>query len=350
LFCAQSYATSLDGYLAPIFSTNVPVYKNEYGLSSPTLNSKLRMGIRFESGRISENISLDARIGFFSSYEDYGLMFRFFQPFNRDGPVTFMLGSGVGISYSPGFDTTALPISGGFTDVLINPFARVVFDLNNEMALMAEAGWLFGVNRSFESVEDRRVKNRVDLAAGLMVSFEELGEYGSLDDVSENSDTVRYKPFLFGFAGGFTGTRVVGGIPSQGSAGGYLGGAAIDFGGPEWGGIVNLLFTQRTLSYSSLKSRANSIEVPAMVRYRIGSPSFMLLTGGGFFHQALSSGAKADYGVTTGLGFGVPSTFALFTLDMRFGFGIADGGSAVINGEKKASHTRTIDVVTGLMF
>jgi hypothetical protein len=108
--------------------------------------SRTRFGVDFF--RVSSGISLLAQYGTGSGYQDYSLIFRLSglkQFFNEPLSRGLVYGVGAGMNYSAGVaeQLTQTPKPARFSDVLINPYARYLFDINGWIGPYLELGYEF---------------------------------------------------------------------------------------------------------------------------------------------------------------------------------------------------------------
>ena len=360
LVAQQVQSASFDTYVVPMASLNYPLYSKEYGYGSVPIDSNLRTGFRLESGRISDNIAIDLRLGSGSRYTDYGAMFRYFVCTDTDLITAFCPGLGLGASFSTGFPTEVRERK--FFDVLMNPFVRILLDTRQEVGLVLEAGLVSNVQRSFSTdtpvADDNVVRTRAEVGVGIIMNFEKndipVPFSGTGDTAAPANATFAH----FGLKGGFpfSKTKDPAQVTSMGS--GVAGGLSLDLGAGSWGFMVDGLYVSRAfLIGTASRLRIDRIEIPAQIRFRTLRAGYIQTGFGGYYglpvrNSSLSTGnvtvsvaespGTADYGVLASFGFGSLTRVVNLSFELRFAWGLANQGSN--------TKSRFVDGLVGFMF
>ncbi len=123
-----------------------PHYALQY--KSEPWKSGIRNSFRLDFARISSGVSLNMIIGSGLGYTDYGGLLRFFGTHGFMGDqLRLWYGVGIGATYTSGAATSVSGLSSKFsyTDVIVNPFVRLTYDLNGWVAPFVEVSWEPGV-------------------------------------------------------------------------------------------------------------------------------------------------------------------------------------------------------------
>jgi hypothetical protein len=129
-------AEQMTGYVAPL-------YQQSFGDQS-------RSVYRLEFARLTRYISVDFRYGSGDSYKDVGGMLRLFKHYApwEDQGSGISLGIGAGYMYSAkGIGNTGRK----FSDIVVSPFARLVWDTKLGFGIVSDFGMEYTVERQFQS-------------------------------------------------------------------------------------------------------------------------------------------------------------------------------------------------------
>lgn len=375
LFSAVSWtqSSSLDGFIAPSIIFNYPFFEAEVSYSDPILLAAPRIGFRIESGRISDNIAVDFRFAARSWYTDFGGQLKLFECLNQGSSALLCLGVGAGLSYSQDLPSE----SGGrsFVDPQVQPFLRFIFDTEQQVGFFVEGSVLASFQRSFFSGDpklDKEDKIRAELAVGLILDFDKAQESISftLGGSGSSVPSLDRSGVFVGVKGGFPLSKFLS-TASDGSAGtgassnlGIMGGLSGDFGASQWGVMADVLFASRRYGLDKTTSMAvDWIHVPVHLRWRNMDSTFLMLGAGGYgaiplgkaritsgtdFGQETETTYGFDYGLSGGGGFGLESSVATFTIELRYNYGLANLLKEPVDSEKLT--TRTWDLLIGFMF
>jgi len=140
-------------------------------------SQRTRFGLDFY--RVSAGGSLLAQYGTGEGYSDYALIFRlsglkqfFGEPLSRG----LIYGLGLGVTGSSGVDAaiTGTAAKAGYSDVLINPYLRYLFDINGWVGPYLELGYEITASRFkwAEHIEPNEPPSGGSFVVGFGVAFE----------------------------------------------------------------------------------------------------------------------------------------------------------------------------------
>ncbi len=133
-----------------------------------------RLNYKLEFARVVKNISAELRFGTGLNYKDYGGTLKGFWHFNFQDPTTSATGISLGLGAGAMHSGTGTVLTGmrGFTDIVIHPFVRFLWDSRFNVGGVIEAGMDWVPYRTYTgtgTTADSTTRLRFYVGAGIAI-------------------------------------------------------------------------------------------------------------------------------------------------------------------------------------
>jgi hypothetical protein len=164
----QARADGMTGFVAPVAG---------FVLQTASVESGSRSMLRLDFARLTQNVSLDLRVGAGLSIVDFGGVLKFYQHWYFNSPSQSATGISVGLGAGAMVRTVSAALrdagTRGYTDLLFHPFARFLYDTGSGWGFFVDLGMDIVPKRMYSSElqgasrTDTTLRNRFFVALGV---------------------------------------------------------------------------------------------------------------------------------------------------------------------------------------